>query len=195
MATSQVFRNRIMLSEVHVHGTLDLCKGVTLGQVENGLRKWLEYMDVETISEASSLEPEEPGIVFDSPARTLEICWTGEVGNNFVNHLQDALRDIGPLTAGASHIELTYFHEDGRDEHQLLFTGPSAAAIHLAQRRQMLEDVASLLSRHFGAQDVAQVTDLVNVLFDRDMKKLDSPDPDLPPTGANLLPFRKKHLH
>ena len=60
MATSQVFRNRIMLSEVHVHGTLDLCKGVTLGQVENGLRKWLEYMDVETISEASSLNRKNP---------------------------------------------------------------------------------------------------------------------------------------
>lgn len=186
-----------MRTEVHVHGTLNLCKGVTQSQVESGLRKWLEYMDVETLSEVRSLEPEEPGIVFDRPDRTLDICWTGEVGKNFVNRLQDALHELGPLTERATQIELTYYHEDGRDEHQFLFVGPSAEAIHLAQRRHMLEDVASLLSRHFGQEDVAQVTDLVNVLFDRDLNKRNSAasEPDLPPSGGSLLPFRKKHLH
>jgi len=68
-----------MRIEVHVHGVLNLCKGVTLTQVENGLRKWLDYLDVETIAEASSMEQDEPGIVFLRPDRTLEICWTGEV--------------------------------------------------------------------------------------------------------------------
>lgn len=186
-----------MHTEVHVHGTLNLCKGVTLGQVENGLRKWLEYLDVETISEARSLEPEEPGIVFDRPDHTLEICWTGEVGKNFVNRLQDALHELGPLTESASQIELTYFHEDGRDEHQLLFFGPSEESIQLAQRQHMVEDVASLLSRHFSQEDVAQVTALVNVLFDRDLEKHKSAEtePDIQPPGGSLLHFRKKHLH
>lgn len=184
-----------MRIEVHVHGTLNLCKGVTLPQVENGLRKWLDYLDVETIAEAHSLEQNEPGIVFDRPDRTLEICWTGEVGRNFANRLQDTLRELGPLTESATQIELTYFHEDGRDEHLSLFAGPSAEAIHLAQRRYMLEDVASLLSRHFGQEDVALVTELVNVLFDRDLKMRESAKADLPPSGDNLLPFRKKHLH
>lgn len=184
-----------MRTEVHVHGTLNLCKGVTQSQVESGLHKWLEYLDVETLSEVRSMEPEEPGIVFDRPDRTLEICWTGEVGRNFMNRLQDALHELGPLTENASQIELTYYHEDGRDEHQFLFVGPSAASIHLAQRRHMIEDVSGLLSRHFGQEDVAQVTDLVNVLFDRDLKKLKSTEPDIPPSGGSLLPFRKKHLH
>ena len=184
-----------MRTEVHVHGTLNFCKGVSLSQVENGLRKWLEYMDMETISEVRSLEPEEPGIVFDRPDRTLEICWTGEVGKNFVNRLQDTLHELGPLTESASQIELTYYHDDGRDEHQFLFVGPSDASIHQAQRRLMIEDVAGLLSRHFGQEDVAQVTDLVNVLFDRDLQKRKSTEPDPPPSGGSLLPFRKKHLH
>lgn len=186
-----------MRTEVHVHGTLNFCKGVALSQVESGLRKWLDYLDVETISEARSLEPEEPGIVFDRPDRTLEICWTGEVGKNFVNRLQDALHELGPLTESASQIELTYYHEDGRDEHQLLFVGPSEESIHLSQRQHMIEDVAGLLSRHFSQEDVAQVTDLVNVLFDRDLKKRKNAEsePAILPQGGSLLHFSKKHLH
>jgi len=184
-----------MRTEVHVHGTINLCKGVSLPQVENGLRKWLDYLDVESITEARSLEPDEPGIVFDRPDRILEICWTGEVGRNFVNRLQDALHELGPLTESASQIELTYYHEDGRDEHQFIFVGPSAESIHMAQRQHMIEDVASLLSRHFSQEDVVQVTDLVNVLFDRDLNKRKNIEPDLPPPGGSLLHFRKKHLH
>lgn len=186
-----------MHTEVHVHGTLKLCKGVTLGQIEHGLRKWLEYLDVESIGEAYSLVPEEPGIVFNRPGHTLEICWTGEVGKNFINRLQDVLLELGPLTESASQIELTYFYEDGRDEHLLLFFGPSEESILLAQRQHMVEDVSSLLSRHFEQEDVAQVTALVNELFDRDLKKrqsaLTKPAPQ--PPGGSVLNFRKKHLH
>lgn len=186
-----------MRTEVHVHGALNLCKGVTLGQVENGLRKWLDYLDVETIAEARSLEQDEPGIVFHRTDRVLEICWTGEVGRNFATRLQEALYELGPLTERASEIELTYYYDDGRDEYQLLFVGPTAEAIHQVQRRRMIEDVAGLLSRHFGAENVAQVTTLVNELFDRDWErsKTEAPEPDFQPSGGGLLHFRKKHLH
>jgi hypothetical protein len=189
-----------MRTEVHVHGTLNFLKGVTQSQVESGLRKWLEYLDVETLSEASSLEPDEPGIVFHRSDRMLELCWTGEVGKNFTKRLQEVLLELGPLTESASHIELSYYQEDGRDEQLMLFVGPSAEAIHQAQRRHMIEDVAALLSRHFKQEDVAQVTGLVNVLFDRDLenRRNDKPEGDKPDTlsqGASLLPFRKKHLH
>jgi hypothetical protein len=78
----------------------------------------------------------------------------------------------------------------------MLFVGPNAEAIHQAQRRHMIEDVAALLSRHFGPEDVAQVTGLVNDLFDRDLEKHKrTPSPDTTPSSASLLPFRKKHLH
>lgn len=186
-----------MRIEVHVHGVLELCKGVTLVQVENGLRKWLDYLDVETIAEARSMEQDEPGIVFHLSDRALEICWTGEVGRNFMSRLQDTLYELGPLTERASQIELTYFYEDGRDEYQLLFVGPSEESIHLAQRQRMIEDVSGLLSRHFNPAEVAQVTELVNVLFDNDKEspKTTEPEPDFQPSGGSLLHFRKKHLH
>lgn len=186
-----------MRIEVHVHGTLHLCKGVSLSQVENGLRQWLDYLDAETIAEARSLEQDEPGIVFHRSDRTLEICWTGEVGRNFTHRLQEALFELGPLTERASEIELTYYYEDGHDEYQLIFAGPTAESIHQLQRNRMIEDVAGLLSRHFAPEDVDQVTGLVNTLFDRDweQRKAEPAEPDFQPAGGSLLHFRKKHLH
>ena len=151
----------------------------------------------ETIAEARSLEEDEPGIVFHRSDRTLEICWSGEVGRNFVHRLQETLYELGPLTEHASPIELTYYYEDGRDEYQLLFVGPSAEAIHQVQRSRMIEDVSSLLSRHFGQGDVEQVTGLVNELFERDWerRKTAEAEPGAQPSGGSLLHFRKKHLH
>ena len=67
-----------MRMEVHVHGTAFLCKGVHLTQVEHALRPWLEYLEVDAIAKAHSLEREEPGIRFDAKEQALDICWTGE---------------------------------------------------------------------------------------------------------------------
>lgn len=187
-----------MRIEVHVHGSLYLCKGVTQAQVEEGLRKWLSYLDAESIAEMRSLEQSEPGVTFDRANRILDICWTGEVGRSFRRTLEDALTDIGPLTEHASEVELTYYHEDGRDEYQLLFVGPSPEAIHSAQRHRMVEDVAGLLARHFDPASVEQVTAVVNDLFDRDWAQQSArqaePEPDFEPSGS-LVHFRRKHLH
>lgn len=185
-----------MRIEVHVHGSLYVRKGVTLSQLQAGLRQWLEYLDVENIDELRSLEPSEPGVTYDQVARVLDICWTGEVGRSFQRNLQDTLKDMGPLLEHASEIELTFYHEDGRDEFQLLFAGPSAESIHQVQRRLMVTDVASLLSRHFAQAEVERVTALVNELFDRDWEqKASEAEADFQPAGS-LIHFRgKKHLH
>ena len=185
-----------MRTEVHVHGSLYLRKGVSPAQVEAGLRQWLEYLDLESINEMHSLEPSEPGVHHDQSARVVEICWTGEVGRSFQRTLQETLYHVGPLLEHASEVELTFYHEDGRDEYQLLFAGPSPESIHQAQRRRMVEDVAGLLSRHFANPQVEQVTALVNDLFDKDWEeKASEPEPDFQPSGS-LIHFRsKKHLH
>ena len=49
-----------MRMEVHIHGNVFLGRGVRLSQVEHALRPWLEYLDVDTIAEAHSIEREEP---------------------------------------------------------------------------------------------------------------------------------------
>ncbi|MGZ8263355.1 MAG: DUF6806 family protein, partial [Burkholderiales bacterium] len=62
-----------MRTEVHVHGSIFLCKGVRLSQVDKSMRPWLDYLDVDTIADAHSLEREEPGISFDPKERVVNI--------------------------------------------------------------------------------------------------------------------------
>ena len=58
-----------MRTEVHVHGSIFVCKGVRPSQVDQALRPWLDYLDVDTIADAHSLEREEPGLSFDPKER------------------------------------------------------------------------------------------------------------------------------
>ena len=157
-----------MRTEVHVHGNLRFLKGVTAAQVENGLRPWLSYLDIDSVEEARSLEQEEPGIMYDASSRELTICWTGEVGRNFHRCVEESMRALGPLTNETTVVELTYYYDDGQDESQLIFVGPTPEAIHEAQRQRMIEDVQYLLGRHFGKEAIDRVISVVNELFDQD---------------------------
>ena len=184
-----------MRMEVHVHGTAFLCKGVRLSQVEQALRPWLEYLDVDTIAEAASLEREEPGIVIESRERTLNICWTGEVGRSFQSRLTEAFHNLGQLTEYASELEVTYYPEHGDDEFYQMFVGPTPEAIHEFRRQCVIEDVSSMLLRHLGKQDVDQVAALLNQLFDTDLAaKRVTGEPSTSSTVVPLHP-RNKHLH
>ena len=51
-------RLRAMRMEVHVHGNVFLGRGVRLSQIEHALKPWLEYLDVDTLAEAVSVERE-----------------------------------------------------------------------------------------------------------------------------------------
>jgi hypothetical protein len=182
-----------MRTEVHVHGNLRFLKGVTATQVESGLRPWLSYLDIDSVEEARSLEQEEPGIAYDTSARELTICWTGEVGRNFHRCVEESMQTLGPLTDETTVVELTYYHDDGQDESQLIFVGPTPEAIHEAQRRRMIEDVQYLLGRHFGKEATDRVTSVVNELFDQDWSDRERIG-ELQP--SEHLPLgRNKHLH
>jgi len=184
-----------MRTEVHVHGSAFLCKGVRLQQVQQALRPWLEYLDVDTLEEAHSIEREEPGLVFDLRERTLNICWTGEVGRSFQARLTEAFTNLGPLTEYASEIEVTYYPQHGDDEFYQIFVGPTPDAIHEFRRQCAIEDVSGILMRHLGKPEVQQVTALVNQLFDVDFASKRPADEQVnSPTVIPLHP-RNKHLH
>jgi hypothetical protein len=186
-----------MRIEVHVHGNIFLGRGVRLPQIENALRPWLEYLDVDTIAEAASLEREEPGIQFDTRERTLTICWTGDVGRNFQSRLAEAFQNIGPLTEYSSEIEVTYYPENGEDEFYQMFVGPTAESIHEFRRQCVMEDVTTMLSRHLGQAEVNQVASLVTQLFDQDWaarKETGEAATSSSSTVIQLHP-RGKHLH
>ncbi len=185
-----------MRLEVHVHGNVFLGRGVRLSQVEHALRPWLEYLDIETVAEAHSAEREEPGIQFDPRERTVNFCWTGEVGRSFHARLNEAFQSLGPLTEYASEVEVTYYPENGEDEFYQMFVGPTLEAIHEFRRQCVVEDLSGLLSRHLGTAEVDQVTALANQLFDQDWeaRKVAGEQSSGSSTVIPLHP-RNKHLH
>jgi len=156
-----------MRTEVHVHGTIPLRSGTALTQIEAALQPWLDYLDVESLDELKSVHRDESGLVFDSRRRLLEICWTGDVGRNFRKIVEDSLQALCRYTEQATEIQLSYYHEDGRDEVGIVFVGPSSESIHEAQRRRMVEDLSNLLSRHFNQQEVSEMVNHINELFSR----------------------------
>jgi len=184
-----------MQMEVHVHGTAFLCKGVQLSQVEDALHPWLDYLEVETITKAHSLEREEPGIRFDAKEQTLDICWTGTVGRSFHNRLKEVFQALGPLTEYASEITVTYYHDNGKEEFQQIFVGPTPETIHEIRRQCVEEDLTALLAPHFDADKVSQIVTLVNGLFSEDFKNRPATE-EQTTLAPNFQPHpRNRHLH
>ena len=159
-----------MRMEVHVHADIPILEGVSRKQLEQALVPLLEYLDVDSMAEVKSLEADEPGIKYDDKDLLLFICWTGEIGRSFHAALDQALENLGPLCYEAVELEVTLYHPNGEQEQKLMFVGPTAQAIHEAQRRCMIEDVAALLERQFDKTKTGEVLTLVNEMFDRDWK-------------------------
>jgi hypothetical protein len=159
-----------MRHEVHLHADIPILEGVSKRQIEQAFAPLLEYLDADGIADVKSLEPDEPGIRYDDKELILYVCWTGEIGRSFHGALEAALENIGPYCYEAVEVDLTLYHENGEQDSKLLFVGPTARAIHEAQRRCMIEDVAAILARQFGKGEVAEATALLNQMFDRDWK-------------------------
>ena len=160
-----------MRLEVHVHADIPILEGVSKRQLEQAFAPLLEYLDADGLADVKSVEPDEPGLRFDEKELILYLCWTGEIGRSFHGALEATLDNLGPYCYEAVEVDVTTYLENGEQESKLLFVGPTAQAIHEAQRRCMIEDVAAILGRQFEKNDVAQVTALVNEMFDRDWKE------------------------
>lgn len=181
--------------EVHLHGNVPLRHGVTLPQIEAALRVLLEYIDEDTLAEARSVYEDEPGIVFDPKERLLEICWSGDVGANFKEHIPDALAALNTFTERAAEVEVTYYHDDGTDEFQLIFIGPTPESIHEAQRQAMIDDVSAVLTRQFGDAEIGEVVSLINQLFLRASPSAAGRAVAATAPQAPMSPQHRKRLH
>jgi len=184
-----------MRHEVHVHADIPVLEGVSKRQIEQAFAPLLEYLDADNLSDVKSLEPDEPGIKYDEKDLMLYLCWTGEIGRSFHGALEAALENLGPYCYEAVEVDVTLYLENGDQESRLLFVGPTAQAIHEAQRRCMLEDVAAILGRQFEKGEVAQVSALVNELFDRDWKEKASQQKKPERAFENYTRPSRKNLH
>ncbi len=159
-----------MRMEVHLHADIPMLEGVSRKQIELALAPMLEYLDAEGLADVKSVEQEEPGLRFDEKELMFLMCWTGEIGRSFHPALDAALENLGPLCYEAVEVELTLYLDNGDQESRLQFVGPTAQAIHEAQRRCMIEDVSALLARQFSKERVAEVVAVVDGLFEQDWK-------------------------
>ena len=184
-----------MRHEVHLHADIPILEGVSRRQLEQAFAPLLEYLDADGLADAKSLEPDEPGIKFDEKELILTVCWTGEIGRSFHGALEAALDSLGPYCYEAVEVDLTLYHENGEQESKLLFVGPTAQAIHEAQRRCMLEDMSAILGRQFSKEQLAQVTTLVNELFDRDWKEKASQEKKPERAFESYTRPSRKNLH
>ena len=184
-----------MRHEVHLHADIPVLEGVSRRQLEQALAPLLEYLDADGLADVKSLEADEPGFKYDEKELLFTVCWTGEIGRSFHGALEAALDAIGPYCYEAVEVDLTLYHENGEQESKLLFVGPTAHAIHEAQRRCMMEDVTAILARQFGKEEVAQVTTLVNELFDRDWKEKASQEKKPERAFESYTRPSRKNLH
>jgi len=188
-----------MHTEVHVHGVVPLKGGVTQTEVEQAIKAWLEYVDLDGLSDARSANQDEPGIVYDRRRRVLDICWTGWVGRNFQRALESAFETLGAYAEDAAGVEVSFYHDDGRDERTMVFVGPSAQSIQEAQRSTMLDDVSMLLSRHFTEGEIGEALQLVHQMFERRWASSDGTQGSSlsrPAVAGTQRPASgKKHLH
>jgi hypothetical protein len=180
-----------MHTEVHVHGAVLLKAGANQSEIEQALRPWFDYVDVDGLADARSAHQDEPGIVFDRRRRALDICWTGYVGRNFQSGLEGAFQALSPYSEEAAAVEVSYYHEDGQDEHSWVFVGPTPESIREMQRRRMADDISALLSRHFGEAEIGEVVALINQLFARSAAEGPQDRLQSRPSGIS----GKKHLH
>jgi hypothetical protein len=184
-----------MRHEVHLHADIPILEGVSRRQIEQAFAPLLEYLDADGLSDVKSLEPDEPGFKYDEKELILYVCWTGEIGRSFHGALEAALEAIGPYCYEAVEVDLTLYHDNGEQESKLLFVGPTARAIHEAQRRCMIEDVAAILARQFGKSELGEVTALLNQMFDRDWKDKATQDKKPERAFENYTRPSRKNLH
>jgi hypothetical protein len=184
-----------MRLEVHVHADIPILEGVSKRQLEQAFAPLLEYLDADGLGDVKSLEPDEPGIKFDDKDLILYVCWTGEIGRSFHGALEATLENLGPYCYEAVEVDVTVYLDNGEQESKLLFVGPTSQAIHEAQRRCMIEDVAAILGRQFEKNEVAQVTALVNEMFDRDWKEKASQEKKPERAFENYTRPSRKNLH
>jgi hypothetical protein len=180
-----------MHTEVHVHGAVLLKNGVSQTDIEQALRPWFDYVDVDGLADARSAHQDEPGVVFDRRRRALDICWTGYVGRNFQHSLEGAFESLSPYSEEAAAVEVSYYHEDGQDEHSWVFVGPTTESIRDMQKRRMVDDVTALLGRHFGDAEIGEVVALINQMFAR--RATEEPQDRTQSRASGSA--GKKHLH
>jgi len=170
--------------EIHVHGEMPLRPEVTFAQVQEALKPLWVYAGARSLADgANSCYEEEPGIQFEAKEHVLQICWTVPGDQDFRQALDDMCMSLNELTNTGAAIEVTFYDTefdedddesdaDSRDDFLMLFVGPTPAAIMQVQRDLLVQDVVSMMERHFDGAELGGVVAAIDKLFEQRLDDL-----------------------
>lgn len=155
-------------------------------QMAEVLKPLWKYAGARSFTEGTvSLFEDEPGIHFDAKTHLLQICWTVEGDEDFRQSLDDLCMNLNEVADTGAAIEVTFYDDDfdedepdtdaeSRDDFLMLFVGPNPAAIMHIQRDLLVQDVVSLMERHFDGSELGSVVTAIERLFDQRLDSLAS---------------------
>ena len=163
--------------EIHVHGQVPLRTDVQFEQLQDALKPLWKYAGARSLSDgANSSYEDEPGIKFDAQDHVLQMCWTVAGDHDFRQALDEMCMNLNEVADAGAAIEVTFYDADfdeedsqpgseSRDDFLMLFVGPNPAAIMQVQRDLLVQDVISLMERHFDGAELSGVVGEVDKLF------------------------------
>ena len=163
--------------EIHVHGQVALRAQVKFEQLQDALKPMWKYAGARSLSDgARSSYEDEPGIKFDADEHLLQMCWTVAGDFDFRQILDEVCMNLNELADTGAAIEVTFYDADfddedeqsgdeSRDDFVMLFVGPDPAAIMQVQRDLLVQDVVSMMERHFDGAELGGVVAEVDKLF------------------------------
>ena len=199
--------------EIHLHGFVPLRDEVTFDHLQDALRALWVYAGARSLKEcADSFYEEEPGIRLDTNDHILQICWTIKGEDDFRQVLDDICMGLNDLTREGAALEVTFYDSEFDDEDEaqgsessddflMLFVGPTPAAIMQVQRDLLVQDLVTLMERHFDASELSDVVLEVDKLFSKRFDSLvNSLEISTPPKGnggggSGHSGRRPRHLH
>ena len=99
--------------EIHVHGQVALRPDVTPSQLQEALKPLWSYAGARSLQDgATSAYEEEPGIVFDSAAHMLQMCWTVSGAEDFRYALDDFCMGLNALAPEGAALAVTFYDDE-----------------------------------------------------------------------------------
>jgi len=201
--------------EIHVHGQVSLRADVTFENIQDALKPLWKYAGARSLADAAgSFYEDEPGIQFDDKDHVLQMCWTVEGDDDFRQVLDEMCMNLNDVALTGAAIEVTFYDTDfededeeggdpeaeSRDDFVMLFVGPDPAAIMQVQRDLLVQDVISLMERHFDGAELGGVVAAVDQLFSQRFNDLvSSLQLGKPPRGSSGMGHgggrKPRHLH
>jgi uncharacterized protein (DUF2267 family) len=163
--------------EIHVHGDVPLRANVSYAQLQDALKPLWSYSGASSLAKgAASSYEEEPGIRVDDKEHVLHMCWTVAADEDFRACLDEMCMNLNELAQSGASIEVsiydTQFDEedeesdkDSRDDFVMLFVGPTPGDIMQVQRDMLIEDVTTLMERHFDKSEMSDVVTEIDKMF------------------------------